>query len=360
MAARRWAASGVVLAQPRCRRPSPRGRRAAGHRAGAGRACGRSCRWCTEAQRAVAAGGAEGGDPGAAERDGAPGGQVTVPACSLTAKSSMVSPPLTGACSGLGLITPGARRERSRRAGPRCVGRIAVPGKRLPAAVTASPGAAASASPAGAGPGTAPGPGGQELLCDRRVGVVLPGGLGQLLIGDDPGLRVRGEVRRYPSRRASGDLRVCRASGSTVLITRSAATLRAIRHRPSVPSLPSAGSTSCPAPGPAAPALRRPLVKLDAPERRHQRVRVVDQRGNQRVLRRRVVPVDRRLARLAVVMPGTRRRDLLRRAGHLPGHPADARDQLGDGVLRRHASPESSNHRPARRPGGSRSAPPPS
>ena len=32
-------------------------------------------------------------------------GQVTAPTRSLTVKSSMVSPPCTGACSGLGLIT---------------------------------------------------------------------------------------------------------------------------------------------------------------------------------------------------------------------------------------------------------------
>jgi len=52
---------------------------------------------------------------------------------------------------------------------------------------------------------------------------------------------------RNPSRRLDLLLRVCRASRSTVLITRSGATLRAIRHRPSVPSESSAGSTSCPA-----------------------------------------------------------------------------------------------------------------
>ena len=34
-----------------------------------------------------------------------PAGQVTVPACSSTVKSSTVNPPSTGACSGLGLIT---------------------------------------------------------------------------------------------------------------------------------------------------------------------------------------------------------------------------------------------------------------
>ena len=50
-----------------------------------------------------------------------------------------------------------------------------------------------------------------------------------------------------PSWRRSVVLWACRVSGSTVEITRSGATLRAIRHLPSVPSDPSAGSTSCPA-----------------------------------------------------------------------------------------------------------------
>ena len=35
-------------------------------------------------------------------------------------------------------------------------------------------------------------------------------------------------------------------------------------------------------------------------------------------------------------MAGAYRRDLLRGTGHLPPHPADRRDQLGDGVLGRH------------------------
>ena len=49
---------------------------------------------------------------------------------------------------------------------------------------------------------------------------------------------------RNPSRRLDLDLRVCRVSVSTVEITRSGATLRAMRQRPSVPSESSAGSTS--------------------------------------------------------------------------------------------------------------------
>ena len=50
-----------------------------------------------------------------------------------------------------------------------------------------------------------------------------------------------------PSWGRSRDLWACRASGSTVEIIRSGATWRAMRHRPSVPSEPSAGSTSWPA-----------------------------------------------------------------------------------------------------------------
>src|SRR5260370_31545963 len=38
---------------------------------------------------------------------------------------------------------------------------------------------------------------GQELG-DRGIGVVLPGGLGQLLMGDDPGVRVGRDVRPVP------------------------------------------------------------------------------------------------------------------------------------------------------------------
>jgi hypothetical protein len=62
-----------------------------------------------------------------------------------------------------------------------------------------------------------------------------------------PVSRSAARCARYPSRRSSRDLRVCRASGSTVEITLSSVTFCAIRHRPSRPSLPPAGSTSCPA-----------------------------------------------------------------------------------------------------------------
>jgi hypothetical protein len=63
----------------------------------------------------------------------------------------------------------------------------------------------------------------------------------------DPAIAVIFQDAPGESRRFDFGLRVCRAWGSTVLITRSGATFRAMRHRPLVPSLPSAGSTSCPA-----------------------------------------------------------------------------------------------------------------
>jgi hypothetical protein len=80
----------------------------------------------------------------------------------------------------------------------------------------------------------------------------------------------------------------------------------------------------------------RPLVQpvaLVTGERLEQRVRVVDQRRNQHVLRARLIPVDRRLTRRGVVMPGTHRREGLGPTRHQPSDPPDHRDQLGDGVL---------------------------
>ena len=104
------------------------------------------------------------------------------------------------------------------------------------------------------------------------------------------------------------------------------------------------------------------LIYLHAAEGGHQRVRVVHQGRYQLLLGSRVVPVDLRLARPGVIMPGAYGRDLPCRAGHLAGHPADGRDQLGDGVLGRHGVRQDRRvHRPAARgPAGSRSARSPS
>ena len=100
------------------------------------------------AQRAVPAGHAEGGDPGAAEVDGVPGRAAAVPASSSTAKSSTVNPPATGACSGLGLITAWCPASQiAPRRVPGTVGGTAVPGQRLPLATrSASPYSSRSAT----------------------------------------------------------------------------------------------------------------------------------------------------------------------------------------------------------------------
>ena len=86
-----------------------------------------------------------------------------------------------------------------------------------------------------------------DLHGDRRVRVPGARGPGQLLIGDDPGLGGGGHMGAVAVPAGLGRLRVCRASGPFTEITLSSATFRAIRHRPSVPSLPSADSTSRPA-----------------------------------------------------------------------------------------------------------------
>jgi hypothetical protein len=74
---------------------------------------------------------------------------------------------------------------------PGAVGGIGVPGQRLPAGLPAG-----RLRPALAGVLVLAGVlGGEELRRGRRVGVVLAAGPGQLLIGDDPGLRLGRRVR---------------------------------------------------------------------------------------------------------------------------------------------------------------------
>jgi hypothetical protein len=64
--------------------------------------------------------------------------------------------------------------------------------------------------------------------------------------------------------------------------------------------------------------------------------RVSDQGIHQRGPGRLVIPGDLRLTRIGIVMRGAPRRRHLRRTRHLPDHPADRGDQLGDGVLGGH------------------------
>jgi hypothetical protein len=94
-----------------------------------------------------------------------------------------------------------------------------------------------------------------------------------------------------------------------------------------------AGSRSCPATNTAAPRPKRPAHPIPALQRRHEHVRVIHQRRNQRILRRPITSVDLRLARPGVIMTGAHRRDLLRRPGHHPARPTDRGDQLSDCAL---------------------------
>ncbi len=80
-----------------------------------------------------------------------------------------------------------------------------------------------------------------------------------------------------------------------------------------------------------------------------QPVRIGHQRVDQLRAGLLVVPGDRRLARIVVVMSGAAGGDHLRRARHLPTDPADRRDQLGDRVLGSHRVIK---HRGVQRPPG--------
>jgi hypothetical protein len=131
-----------------------------------------------------------------------------------------------------------------------------------PLAGPASPPAAAGSAMPPAGPGAAPPPPSppnrsRQAIFTPFSASVLPGPAA-IVISQSVIRSVSGSAAtcpRNPSRRFDFDLRVCRACRSTVLIILSGATLRAIRHRPSVPSLPPAGSTSCPATSAKSPSV---------------------------------------------------------------------------------------------------------
>ena len=183
----------------------------------------------------------------------------------------------------------------------------------------------------------------------RRGRSCPPGGPGQLLIGDDPGLRVRRQMR--PVAVAAGLRRLAGMPGIRV-DGADHAILGDLAGDPPPPvgAVGALGGLDI-LPGDQGQQRQRGgggLIQLRVPERRYQGVGVVDQGGDQRVLRGRVIPVDLRLARLTVIVAGAHLRDLLRRAGHLPGHPPDRGDQLGDGVLRGHRIGQDRRvHRPA-------------
>jgi hypothetical protein len=80
-----------------------------------------------------------------------------------------------------------------------------------------------------------------HLLPDHRIAAFVAGRAGQLGVGDQPGFRLGADMPRNPSRRVHFDLRVWRASGSTVEIT-----------DPAPPAARSATARRCQAPQSAA------------------------------------------------------------------------------------------------------------
>jgi hypothetical protein len=76
-----------------------------------------------------------------------------------------------------------------------------------------------------------------------------------------------------------------------------------------------------------------PVTELGVGQGADDRAGVVDQRRHQRRAGPLVVPRDRRLARIVIVVPGALARDDPRGAGHHPAHLADRGDQLRHGVL---------------------------
>ena len=188
--------------------------------------------------------------------------------------------------------------------------------------------------------------GGQEPGGRLGVGAALAAGHGQVLIGDDPGGRVY-RCPRYPSVRVCQLLRACRDSGSTWEMIRSSATVRAIRHRPSVPSLPPAGDILPGGRGQQRQRRGRAVPQLRVPQRGHHRARVVHQRGHQLLRGLGIAPADHRAAALVIVEPGAPRGDHPGRARHLPHHPPHRRDQLRHRVLRGDRVPQDRGiHRP--------------
>ena len=82
--------------------------------------------------------------------------------------------------------------------------------------------------------------------------------------------------------------------------------------------------------------LRRLLLQISRHECVQDRGRVIDQRRHQRIPRGLVIPGDRRLTRITVIMGVTPLRDDRAGGGDLTADPADRRDQLRHRVLGSH------------------------
>jgi hypothetical protein len=153
----------------------------------------------------------------------------------------------------------------------------------------------------------------QELRGHGGVAVSFPRGTGQLLAGDDPGLRPRHDMGTAPVTAVLRRLAGVPGTGVHRGDDPPAATLRAIRHRPSVPSDPQRAQRLARPPAPAGPARTPPAHPAHAPPAR----RPARSRRSPGLRPARpspaVIPVDLRLTRPGVVVAGAHRRDLLRR-----------------------------------------------
>lgn len=127
----------------------------------------------------------------------------------------------------------------------------------------------------------------------------------------------------------------CRALGSTVEISLSGATRRAMRHRP-MPSKSSGGSTSCPTNNAGSDCRGRLGPEFGLGHVVQQPVRIGDQRVHQLRTDDGVVQGDRAIARIGVVMPSALLDVHLGGTGHVTADSTDRADQLGHRVLGGH------------------------
>ena len=224
----RCRAVGARGARGRGREP---GGRVAGRGGARGSACGRGWRLVQRARSGQPRQAAPKSDlPGASDRAGDPvrAGHRVVVAVSSMVKSSRVNPPVIAGRSGQGLTTGVCPAASSR--GQRVAGGVGRVGQHLDRLGVAGSGHLEQGdADGGVAVGGAGGPGQRAALVISPVsGSTTDVGLEAVLA-------------------ALAGLVGVAGVGSTVEIIRSGATWRAIRHRPSVPSEPSAGSTSWPA-----------------------------------------------------------------------------------------------------------------
>jgi hypothetical protein len=139
------------------------------------------------------------------------------------------------------------------------------------------------------------------------VAVVFPAGLGELLTGDDPGLRARGEVGAVTIPPGLGRLAGVPRLG---VADRDHPVFGHLAGDPSPPIgaiRPVSGLHVLPGDQRQQPHRRGSLLaQLPVLQGSHQRVRVIYQGRHQRVLGGRVVPAGPRLARLGVIAAGCR------------------------------------------------------